>query len=94
MITRIVKVNIKQDNLQQFKDYIALFLENARNYTNNHHADCFADLDESFNFHVYTIWKTEGALNKFRKSEYNLEFKKLILDWGSKRFSAWTVENT
>ena len=93
MITRIVKVKIKPEELKQFKTYIASFLKNARVFANNHHADCFADLDEEFNFHIYTIWKTEGALNKFRKSEYNLEFKKKILDWGSKRFSAWTVEN-
>ena len=93
MITRIVKVKIKPENLQQFKTYIASFLENARAFNNNHHADCFADLEEEYNFHIYTIWKTEGALNKFRKSEANIEFKKIISDWCSIRFSAWTVEN-
>lgn len=93
MITRIVKVKIKPDNLKQFKTYIALFLKNAREFNNNHHADCFADLDKELNFHIYTIWKTEGALNKFRKSDYNIEFKKLLTDWCSIGFSAWTVEN-
>ena len=59
MITRIVKAKIKPDNTEAFKSYISTFIYDVKAFKNNHHADCFADLDEDFHFHIYTIWKTE-----------------------------------
>ncbi len=93
MITRIVKAKIKPENTKEFKIYIRTFLNEAIAFKNNHHADCFADLDENSNFHIYTIWKTEGALNKFKKSDINLEFKNKLTKWCMSPYSAWTVEN-
>ncbi len=93
MITRIVKAKIKSENIKDFKVYIRTFLCEAIAFKNNHHADCFADLDEDFNFHIYTIWKTEGALNKFMKSATNIEFKTKLTKWCISPYSAWTVEN-
>ena len=92
MITRILKVKIKPEHRKTFRAYIPEFICSARAFKNNHHADCFADLDEDNNFHVYTIWKTEGALNKFVKSELNIGFRSKIQEWQSHPFSAWTVE--
>ena len=92
MITRIVKVKIKPEYKNLFKTYIHEFLSEASNFKNNHHADCFADLEEVNNFHIYTIWKTEGALNKFIKSDVHLAFKSKIKEWQGNPFSAWTVE--
>ena len=93
MITRIVKVKIKPENKEEFKAYIKDFLYEALKFKNNHHADCFADMDEEFNFHIYTIWVTEGALNKFRKSDINISFKEKLSVWCEKPYAAWTVEN-
>jgi quinol monooxygenase YgiN len=93
MITRIVKVKLEEKHLNRFKEYIPAFLNKVRLYSNNYHADSFSDLEDKHNYHIYTIWKTEDALNKFRESDINLEFKKNILEWSSTRFSAWTVEN-
>lgn len=92
MITRIVKVKIMPDHREAFRTYIPEFVCEARAFQNNHHADCFPDLDEVNNFHIFTIWKTEGALNKFIKSELNLGFLSKIREWQSLPFSAWTVE--
>ncbi|MDA3894497.1 MAG: antibiotic biosynthesis monooxygenase [Salinivirgaceae bacterium] len=93
MITRIVKVKIKLENVEDFKTYIKSFLCEAIAFKNNHHADCFADLDEQNHFHIYTIWNTEGALNKFRKSDTNIEFRAKLLELSESRHAAWTVEN-
>ncbi|MFA6400631.1 MAG: antibiotic biosynthesis monooxygenase [Salinivirgaceae bacterium] len=93
MITRIIKVKIKPEHLEAFKKYIIQFLKEARDYKNIHHADCFADLDEQFHFHIYTIWQTEGALNKFRRTETNLTLKNNLKEWCSSPYAAWTVEN-
>lgn len=93
MITRIVKAKLKLEHKEAFLEYIKTFVEEAKAFKNNHHADCFADLDESNQFHIYTIWKTEGALNKFRKSESNIEFKEKLSVWCESPYSAWTVEN-
>lgn len=93
MITRIVKVRIKPENTVEFRLYIREFLCDAIAFKNNHHADCFADMEEKNHFHIYTIWVTEGALNKFRKSDVNVEFKNKLTQWCERPFSAWTVEN-
>jgi len=93
MITRIIKAKIKPEHLDDFKKYMADFLKEAREYKNIHHADCFADLDEQFHFHIYTIWQTDGALSKFRKSETNISLKNKLNEWCSAPYAAWTVEN-
>ncbi|MGE4290427.1 MAG: putative quinol monooxygenase [Salinivirgaceae bacterium] len=93
MITRIVKVKLKPESLSEFSSYIPHFVKEVRNFKNNHHADCFADLEENADYHIYTIWNTEGALNKFLKSELNLEFKQKLNNWAIRPYSAWTVEN-
>ncbi len=93
MITRIVKVKLKPESQSEFSNYIHQFVKEVRNFKNNHHADCFADLEEENHYHIYTIWNTEGALNKFLKSDINLEFKKNLNTWTDRPYSAWTVEN-
>lgn len=93
MITRIVKVKLKKEHVDDFNMFMEKFAKDAREFTNNHHVDFFADMDEPSHYHIYTIWKTEGALSKFRNSEINREFKQKITDWSIKKYSAWTVEN-
>lgn len=93
MITRIVKVKLKDDCLEDFKAYMTLFEKNTHEFKNNHHVDYFADKDEPLHFHIYTIWKTTGALDKFRKSDIRKEFKAKLTDWCEKPYTAWTVEN-
>lgn len=93
MITRIVKVKLKQERLDSFKNYMEEFVKNARSFKNNHHVDFFKDMEDPLQFHIYTIWKTEGALNKFRSSDINKEFKENLLQWGASDYLAWTVEN-
>jgi len=93
MITRIVKVKVKPEMVDEFKAYILNFIKEAKAFKNNHHADCFADLEEQYHFHIFTIWNTEGALAKFRKSDINIEFKNNLKNWCEVPFSAWTIQN-
>lgn len=93
MITRIVKLKLKEEFVDGFLKYMEKFAQESREFKNNHHVDYFADMDESTHFHIYTIWKTEGALNKFRKSEINLNFKANIKEWNASPYTAWTVQN-
>lgn len=93
MITRIIKVKLKKEHIEKFNTFMESFSQKTREFKNNHHVDYFADLEDASHFHIYTIWKTEGALNKFRKSEINIEFKKNITDWSSAKYAAWTVQN-
>lgn len=93
MITRIVKVKLKENFLADFLAYMETFAKNTSEFTNNHHVDYFADKDEPLHYHIYTIWKTEGALNKFSKSDIRKDFKKKLTSWCENPYSAWTVEN-
>ncbi len=93
MITRIVKAKLKPENLDVFIAFMHEFVAQAKQFQNIHHVDFFADNDDPLNFHIYTIWKTESALNKFRKSDTNLIFKQNLNNWCSAQYSAWTIEN-
>jgi len=93
MITRIVKVKLKSEHVEEFNAFMETFTKTTKEFKNNHHVDYFADMDEPSNFHIYTIWKTEGALSKFRNSDLNKDFIQRIVDWSSAKHSAWTVQN-
>ncbi len=93
MITRIVKFIVKGEFRNEFTEFMKDFLQEVKNFKNNQHIDYFEDKDTPNSYHIYTIWSTTGALNKFRNSDLNKDFKSKILEWGEKRYSAWTVEN-
>ncbi len=93
MITRIIKVTINDENIEEFRAFMKGFIQSALEFKNNQHADFFLDKDTSNQFHIYTIWKTNGALSKFRNSEINLGFRHKISEWSNEPYSAWTVEN-
>ncbi len=93
MITRIVKAKLKAENLAAFKRFMEQFASEIKTMENLHHMDFFPDNDEPLHFHIYTIWKNQTALNKFIKSDINLQFKHNLTEWCSTPFSAWTVEN-
>lgn len=93
MITRIVRVNIQEENRDLFTDYMRSFLIGVKVNEHNAHIDYFEDLDTPHCWHVYTIWKTPGALNKFLKSDLNLDFKSKLNQWAQSDYTAWTVEN-
>lgn len=93
MITRIVKVKLKEEFRETFLEYMKKFAADTCAFKNSHHVDYFADMDEPNNFHIYTIWKTEGALNKFRKSDINIKFKSNLNTWCTLNYVAWTVQN-
>ena len=93
MITRIIKVKLPNENAEPFMTYMAEFIKKAKQFANIQHADFFADKEEEGQFLIYTIWKTQGALSKFRKSELNLEFIDRLNHWSKDAYTAWTVEN-
>jgi hypothetical protein len=93
MITRIVKVKLKCQFRDDFLAFMNDFRHSARMIKENHHVDFFNDLEDTCDFHVYTIWKTKKALNTFMKSELNRSFKENLNKWSEKPYAAWTVEN-
>lgn len=93
MITRIIKVQIEEKQVANFKEYMKEFIYNALAFNNNQHADFFLDKETDNQFHIYTIWKTNGALSKFRNSEINLGFRHKLSELSKEPYSAWTVEN-
>lgn len=94
MITRIVKTKIKKESYKSFLKYMETFVSETRNFENNHHTDFFEDKEEPFRFHIYTIWKNQTALNKFRSSEINKMFIEKLNLHGETKYVAWTVQNT
>jgi quinol monooxygenase YgiN len=93
MITRIIKVQVKCINRDEFVAFMNNFRLKVKLANGNHHIDFFSDLDDPCHFHVYTIWKNKTALNNFLKSQDNLDFKSKLIEVGEKPYAAWTVEN-
>ncbi len=93
MITRIIKVEIKENNKADFLAYMGDFVKEVREFKNIQHFDFFEDKEISNHFHLYSIWKTNGALAKFRNADLNKELVARLEDYGEKPYAAWTVEN-
>ena len=93
MITRIVKISIKQQNQNDFKNYINEVRPIMADFKGCEHIEILKDKSNSNTFSIYSIWKNEKLLEHFRSSEMSGEFNRTIEKWLEKQIQAWTVEN-
>ena len=92
MITRIIKLRLK-DSTDEFIKYINSIHDEIFQFTGCHNMEVLNDKDDPKVFFIYTIWKNETELNKFRNSSFNRNFWNTLQDLCESRPEVWTVEN-
>jgi len=92
MIKRIVKLHIRPEEVNSFRD---LFIQSKSTILSFdcHHVECLQSVDDPSIFFTYSHWKSVEALNEYRHSEEFAEIWKSTKVLFGERAMAWsTVE--
>lgn len=92
MITRIIKLKVK-DSPQEFINYMSSLKSKFESVEGCKQIEILRGKIDDNIFFIYTIWKSETVLNKFRKSDLNKEFWNKLQEISTSRPQAWSVEN-
>ncbi|MBA2406853.1 MAG: antibiotic biosynthesis monooxygenase [Chitinophagales bacterium] len=91
MVTRIVKLTLKPENINDFLLIFKDVKETIASFDGCHHVELLQDIQEPHIFFTYSIWEDEHYLNHYRFSE----FFKITWQRSKKLFSqkaeAWSV---
>jgi quinol monooxygenase YgiN len=92
MITRLVKLPIKQEKTTEFRNLFENIKDTIKGFDGCVHLELFAENTNSGVHFTYSIWESEHHLNKYRLSEF---FKKT---WATTKTmladkpDAWSLE--
>jgi heme-degrading monooxygenase HmoA len=70
MLIRIVKLTIKNDKIKDFLENFNQIKETIKNFEGNELLELYQDKENTQIFFTYSYWKTEEALNNYRKSAF------------------------
>lgn len=92
MITRIVKVTLKPEKLNDFMNIFKEVKDVIANFDGCHHVELLQDLHNPNVFFTYSIWEDEHYLDRYRFSEFfknTWDRSKRLFD---KKAEAWSVQ--
>ncbi len=92
MVTRIVKLTMREDEVDNFKSYFATVCEIIRNQDGCHSLQAWQDIHRPEIFFTYSIWTAEDDLNRYRDSPFFLEFWKKVKPWFAAKAEVWTFD--
>ena len=70
MLIRIVKLTIKEAEIQVFLNNFEEIKNNIRNFEGNELLELYQDKDDPKIFFTHSYWKNEEALHNYRKSAF------------------------
>jgi quinol monooxygenase YgiN len=91
MITRIVKLTLQPDKIENFLQIFAEVKDTIADFDGCHHVELLQDIHSPHIFFTYSIWEDEHFLNHYRFSEFfkqTWERSKMLF---SKKAEAWSV---
>ena len=92
MIIRIVKMEFKPENVDQFISIFTAYKELIRNADGCTHLILLNDINTSTLFFTYSHWQSENDLNNYRKSVlFKTVWSKTKILFSDKP-EAWSVE--
>ena len=93
MITRIIKISIDKEKQESFTKFINPLHDKFMQIDGCTQFEVFREKEENRIYFIYTIWKNEAKLNKFRKSDFNKSFWNKLNELAESSPQVWTVEN-
>lgn len=69
MISRLVKMTFKSENIEKFKAVFEDSKDLIRAFPGNHHVELLNDVRDPRIFFTFSLWESEEALDKYRHSE-------------------------
>ena len=93
MITRIVKMVIKPEEVSSFVKHREKFTNKIRSFKGCVSHDFLKDKNVNNTFFSYSTWDSEQSIDTFRHSELFQSLKEINNRYYLKAEQAWTVEN-
>ena len=92
MIVRIVKMGFYKQNIQTFLSNFNETKQHIRNFEGCEFLELYRDVNDSTTFFTYSYWKSEKALELYRKSELFKTVWFKVKPLFSKKAKAWSLE--
>lgn len=92
MFTRIVKMEFKQENVQDFLDNFETVKKSIRHFPGCEFLELYRDKDNTNIFFTYSKWNTENELENYRNSNLFKEVWAYTKTLFSEKPQAWSVD--
>ncbi|MBI2257581.1 MAG: antibiotic biosynthesis monooxygenase [Flavobacteriia bacterium] len=91
MITRVVKINFKEDKINDFLQHFETIKWMVASQENCHGMKLYQDKNQENIVFTYSIWSDENALENYRKSIFFNDLWSTIKPWFKEKAEAWTL---
>jgi heme-degrading monooxygenase HmoA len=91
MITRIVKMTFKPENIDGFKEIFQVYKKQIRAFDGCSHVDLLKDLNNECVFFTLSFWNTEDDLNAYRESYIFKNTWSKVKPMFSENAEAWSL---
>jgi heme-degrading monooxygenase HmoA len=92
MITRIVRMSFREEEVEAFKQLFEERKELIRNFEGCTHLQLWQDKHHPTVFFTYSLWDSEEHLNQYRASHFFDDTWALTKQKFAAKPEAWTVE--
>jgi len=91
MIKRIVKLQFKEEEIENFIKIFATNKSTIPSFEGCQHLELWQDFKDEQTFFTYSIWDTEKCLNLYRKSDFFKEVWSATKTRFASKPEAWSV---
>jgi heme-degrading monooxygenase HmoA len=92
MITRVVKMNFREEEITAFRTFFEERRQLIRNFEGCTHLELWQDKATPTTFFTYSHWLSESHLNAYRASSFFAETWTMTKQKFASKPEAWTVE--
>lgn len=92
MIRRIVKMELDENHCNDFIEFTAKIKDEIRNFEGCRELEILRDTYKNNIFFTCSIWESNEALEKYRKSDFFTQIWPQAKKWFSAKPNAWSVE--
>ncbi len=90
MIIRIVKLTIREEEVDTFKSYFTTVCDIIRHQPGCNVLQVWQDIENANIFFTYSLWDSEQDLNNYRDSAFFGQFWKTVKPWFATKAEVWS----
>ncbi|HQV78541.1 MAG TPA: antibiotic biosynthesis monooxygenase [Chitinophagales bacterium] len=92
MIVRIVKLTMREEEVDTFKNYFNTVCETIRSQPGCHLLQAWQDIHHPNIFFTYSLWDSEQDLDTYRNSDFFAIFWKTVKAWFGAKAEVWSFD--
>lgn len=81
MIVYVVKVSVKKDYIEQFKEATIENHLNTRKESGNIRFDVLQSQEDATGFTLYEVYESEEAVKAHKETDHYLKWREMVADW-------------